>query len=89
MTFFIHIFAGLIFAFKEGFKQVLPILIRDADTLIFNRNGNSNTVTLFREYVLLDRYFNHIISFTEFNRILYQVDHDLLNAEFIHEYHCI
>ena len=81
MTLNIHYLTSGILSLKVRLEEICSILLRNSNTLV--RNFYSKIVNLIF-LIDIDCNLNHTIFLTEFNRILDQIDQNLLNPHLVY-----
>lgn len=80
MTALIHTSTRLIFRLEVHCEQIFAIFFRDAEALICDFNVDTNLVPRICDDKLIDGHRYYVTIFRELDRILNQVDQNLLNA---------
>ena len=85
MTPLVHSATALILSFEVHLEQVLSVLFRDADPLIPHLNVHTDGTIGVNHCEFIEGDFNNIPVFGKLDRVLHQIDQNLLSPHFVHQ----
>jgi hypothetical protein len=78
----VHFAAFLVCRLEEHLKEILPVLFRDANSIVLHSEFYSDKA-LVRYLILLEFYVYCLTLFAKLDRVLNKVDQDLLHSNFV------